>query len=143
MQTPFRPTESFDDPDAALAQVRDDLRRAASSTCAARLQRFVARRGPGGTCAPATPSCACSTDTVARADSRLAYGFVAGPGIYETTLTRPDLFADYYLEQFRLLLRNHGVPARSRHQHAADSRALLVRRARPYRGHAETPSGAC
>lgn len=28
---------------------------------------------------------------------------------YETTLTRPDLFADYYLEQFRLLLRNHHV----------------------------------
>src|SRR5690606_31133065 len=50
------------------------------------------------------------TDTVARADSRLSYGFVAGPGVFETTLTRPDLFADYYLEQFRLLLQNHGVP---------------------------------
>ena len=50
------------------------------------------------------------TTTVARADSRLAYGFVAGPGTYETTLTRPDLFAGYYREQFRLLLKNHGVP---------------------------------
>ena len=40
--------------------------------------------------------------------SRLSYGFVAGPGRFETTLTRPDLFADYYLEQFRLLLDNHG-----------------------------------
>ena len=49
------------------------------------------------------------TDTVARADSRLSYGFVAGPGSYETTLTRPDLFANYYLEQFRLLLNNHRV----------------------------------
>ena len=49
------------------------------------------------------------TDTVARADSRLSYGFVAGPGSYETTLTRPDLFANYYLEQFRLLLKNHRV----------------------------------
>ena len=48
-------------------------------------------------------------DTVARPDSRLSYGFVAGPGLYETTLTRPALFADYYREQFRLLLRNHGV----------------------------------
>jgi AMP nucleosidase len=28
-------------------------------------------------------------------------------GRYETTLTRPDLFADYYLDQFRLLLENH------------------------------------
>ena len=48
-------------------------------------------------------------DTVSRIDSRLSYGFVAGPGIYETTLTRPDLFEAYYLEQFRLLLDNHQV----------------------------------
>jgi len=41
-------------------------------------------------------------------DGRLSYGFVAGPGRYETTITRPDLFADYYREQFRLLLANHG-----------------------------------
>ncbi|MEN9842377.1 MAG: nucleosidase [Pseudomonadota bacterium] len=40
--------------------------------------------------------------------ARLSYGFVAGPGRYETTLTRPDLFADYLLAQFRLLLSNHG-----------------------------------
>ena len=38
----------------------------------------------------------------------LSYGFVAEPGRYETTLTRPDLFAAYYHEQFRLLLQNHG-----------------------------------
>jgi AMP nucleosidase len=37
-------------------------------------------------------------------DTRLAYGFVAHAGHYETTLTRPDLFADYYREQFGLLL---------------------------------------
>ena len=42
------------------------------------------------------------------AHTRLSYGFVAGAGRYETTLTRPDLYADYYLEQFRLLLANHG-----------------------------------
>ena len=42
-------------------------------------------------------------------DSRLSYGFVAGPGSYETTLTRPDLFGDYYRLQFELLLRNHQV----------------------------------
>ena len=38
----------------------------------------------------------------------LSYGFVAEPGRYETTLTRPDLFASYYREQFRLLIENHG-----------------------------------
>lgn len=42
------------------------------------------------------------------ANARLSYGFVAGPGRFETTLTRPDLFANYYRNQFRLLLQNHG-----------------------------------
>ena len=46
--------------------------------------------------------------TIGQPLSRLSYGFVAGPGRYETTLTRPDLYSDYYLEQFRLLLANHG-----------------------------------
>ena len=40
--------------------------------------------------------------------SRLSYGFVAGPGRFETTITRPDLYADYLLQQFGLLLANHG-----------------------------------
>ena len=55
------------------------------------------------------------TETVSRAvqeaidSAQLSYGFVAGPGRFETTLTRPDLYADYYLAQFKLLLQNHGV----------------------------------
>ena len=42
--------------------------------------------------------------------STLTYGFVAHAGGFETTLTRPQLYSSYYLEQFELLLRNHGVP---------------------------------
>jgi AMP nucleosidase len=44
-------------------------------------------------------------------DSRLSYGFVAGPGMHETTVTRPDLFRAYLIEQIRLLMENHGVQA--------------------------------
>jgi AMP nucleosidase len=42
------------------------------------------------------------------AAKHLSYGFVAEAGRFETTLTRPDLFAAYLHEQFRLLLENHG-----------------------------------
>ncbi|MGE0314546.1 MAG: AMP nucleosidase [Lautropia sp.] len=49
------------------------------------------------------------TTALSRPDSRRAFGFVAGPGVYETTLTRPDLFGRYYSEQLRLLVRNHAV----------------------------------
>src|SRR4051794_5669939 len=49
------------------------------------------------------------TEIGTRVDTRLSYGFVAGPGTYSTTVTRPDLFSHYFLEQFELLRRNHGV----------------------------------
>jgi AMP nucleosidase len=98
----------FDEPAAALAQVRAIYDGSIAHLRDA-LQRFVggedlARRARG-----CYPFVRVHTDTVARADSRLSYGFVSGPGTYETTLTRPDLFGTYYLEQFRLLLKNHGV----------------------------------
>ncbi|MTW12136.1 AMP nucleosidase [Pseudoduganella eburnea] len=97
----------FDDPSAALAQVRaiydDSIRFLRES-----LQRFVEGETPTERVRACYPYVRVQTETVARADSRLSYGFVAGPGAFETTLTRPDLFAGYYAEQFRLLLKNHG-----------------------------------
>jgi AMP nucleosidase len=43
-------------------------------------------------------------------DARLSYGIVLDPGVYGTTVTRPDVFGDYYREQIALLMRNHRVP---------------------------------
>ena len=97
----------FDDPSAALAQVRalyDDSIRYLREA----LQRFVEGETPAERVRACYPYVRVATDTVVRADSRLSFGFVAGPGTFETTLTRPDLFARYYAEQFRLLLKNHG-----------------------------------
>jgi AMP nucleosidase len=42
-----------------------------------------------------------------KVDSRRAYGFLTRPGVYRTTVTRPDIFDYYYQEQFSLLLGNH------------------------------------
>lgn len=41
---------------------------------------------------------------------RPAYGSLRNPGVHGTTLTRPDLFADYHREQIELLLKHHRVP---------------------------------
>jgi AMP nucleosidase len=97
----------FDDPAAALNQVRaiydasiDHLRQY--------LHRFVSGEDLTDRVRACYPFVRLHTDTAVRSDSRLSYGFVAGPGTFETTLTRPDLFSRYYLEQFRLLLTNHG-----------------------------------
>ena len=98
----------FDDPATALAQVRAIYDGSITHLRAA-LHGFVTGEPPDGRVRACYPFVRVHTDTVARADSRLSYGFVAGPGSYETTLTRPDLFSNYYLEQFRLLLKNHHV----------------------------------
>ncbi|WP_052046282.1 AMP nucleosidase [Candidatus Paracaedibacter symbiosus] len=43
-------------------------------------------------------------------DSRHAYGVVSEPGVYSSTVTRPDIFGKYYEEQISLLLERHKVP---------------------------------
>ena len=102
-------TQSFRDAEAALAQV-SAIYNSGIEHLRTSLHDFVAGKSTEGRVRACYPFVRVRTDTVARADSRLSYGFVAGPGIYETTVTRPDLFANYYREQFELLLRNHGGP---------------------------------
>jgi AMP nucleosidase len=102
------PRREFNDPDAALAHAAA-IYEAGVAHLRQHLQAFLDGNLPGDRVRATYPYVRLRVDTVMRADSRLAYGFVAGPGRYETTLTRPDLFGPYYREQFRLLLRNHAV----------------------------------
>jgi AMP nucleosidase len=102
----------FHDADAALAQVMriyessiTHLRRA--------MQDFVTGQELGTHVRACYPLVRLQTETASRKSGAegtgLSYGFVEGPGRFETTLTRPDLFASYYREQFKLLLQNHGI----------------------------------
>jgi AMP nucleosidase len=43
-------------------------------------------------------------------DARHSYGIVDSPGTYGTTVTRPDIFRDYYLKQIHSLIEHHEVP---------------------------------
>ncbi len=108
LEPDYPPHASFDDPELALTHARA-IYDAGVAHLRQHLAAFVAGQVPGERVRACYPMVRVQVDTVARADSRLAYGFVAGPGVYETTLTRPDLFDDYYREQFQLLRRNHGV----------------------------------
>jgi hypothetical protein len=103
---PFIPPTTHSDPESALAQVRaiygqqiNHLREA--------MQRFVAGDALPGRVRACYPFVRIVTDTVVRQAaleaSGLSYGFVADAGRFETTLTRPDLYGNYYLEQFALL----------------------------------------
>ncbi|RUM97309.1 AMP nucleosidase [Pseudaminobacter arsenicus] len=56
------------------------------------------------------PEIGVTTSSYTQVDSRQAYGHMPLPGHYTTTITRPDLFESYLIEQFQLIMRNHGVP---------------------------------
>jgi len=55
------------------------------------------------------PEVGVSILSYSQADSRQAYGHMASPGHYTTTITRPELFDSYLTEQLSLIIRNHGV----------------------------------
>ena len=110
---PFIAPTLHTEAESALAQVRmiysqqiNHLREA--------MQRFIAGEAMPGHVRGCYPFVRIHADSVVPQaqleNSGLSYGFVASAGRYETTLTRPDLYASYYLDQFRLLLQNHGVP---------------------------------
>lgn len=48
-----------------------------------------------------------NAERIHRADTRQSYGFVHKPGLYSTTVTRPDVFDRYYRDQIELLFKNH------------------------------------
>ena len=81
------PRREFNDPDAALAHATA-IYDAGLAHLRQQLQAFLDGDLPGERVRATYPYVRIRVDTVMRADSRLAYGFVAGPGRYETTLTR-------------------------------------------------------
>jgi len=102
-------TQAFTDAAAAVARLEEIYERN-TGFLRDRFQAY-ARGEPIATRVRATyPLVRVTTATHARVDSRLSYGFVAGPGVRETTVTRPDLFRTYLTEQIGLLIENHGVP---------------------------------
>ena len=76
----------------------------------ARFKDFIQGENPKKRVRAFYPYVKITSDYARRTDSRLSFGFVSRPGTYSTTLTRPDIFDQYYTEQLRLLIKNHDVP---------------------------------
>ena len=102
-------TEPFTDADAAVARLIEIYERN-TRFLRDRFEAYVNGEVRSTRVRATYPFVRITTSTHARLDSRLSYGFVAGPGVHETTVTRPDLFRTYLTEQIRLLIENHGVP---------------------------------
>ncbi|MEX3313982.1 AMP nucleosidase [Sulfitobacter sp. PS-8MA] len=50
------------------------------------------------------------TSSYAHVDTRLSFGHVSSPGSFAATITRPDLFRNYLIQQIGLLIENHDQP---------------------------------
>jgi len=107
---PIRPSaRSFTEAAAAVAHVRA-LYDAEIAHLRASFQAFALGEPLEGRVRGFYPEVRITTQSYARIDTRLSYGFVSGPGAYATTVTRPDLFEAYLVEQIGQLLRIHGQP---------------------------------
>ncbi|MGY6411382.1 MAG: AMP nucleosidase [Alkalilacustris sp.] len=106
---PERRPEAFTDPAAAVARLRE-IYAEATAHLADGFAETMAGGHPAARFRAFYPEIRLTTTSFAAADSRLSFGHVAEPGSYATTITRPDLFANYLEQQIGLLLRNHGVP---------------------------------
>ena len=102
-------TEAFVDAGAAVARLEEIYERN-TRFLRDRFEAYVNGRAFTTRVRACYPFVRMTTSTHARLDSRLAYGFVAGPGVHETSVTRPDIFRTYLAEQIELLVNNHGVP---------------------------------
>jgi len=110
---PFIAPSEHQDAESALAQIQHIYQHSVNHLRLA-MREFVAGADMAGTRVRAfypfvRVQVTSANRKSAGLDSRLSYGFVAEPGRFETTLTRPDLFAYYIRQQLTLLLQNHGV----------------------------------
>src|SRR5215472_5647322 len=101
--------ESFTDAAAAVARL-EALYERNTQFLRGRFEAYATGVAPTARVRAYYPFVRMTTGTHAKLDSRLAYGFVAGPGVHETSVTRPDLFRAYLTEQIGLLIQNHDVP---------------------------------
>ena len=103
------PPEAFDTAEAAVDRLAA-LYDGAIGFLADRFAATVAQGRPDARYRAFYPEIRLRTTSFAASDSRLSFGHVPTPGTYATTITRPDLFRHYLIQQIGLLIRNHGQP---------------------------------
>jgi AMP nucleosidase len=103
------PVESFRDPEAAVTRLIDIYARNTGFLCDAFHDIIAAQASEPGRIRACYPFLRITVDTYDAVDTRLSYGHVAEPGVYQTTVTHPELFRAYLTEQISLLMQNHGV----------------------------------
>ncbi len=110
VETPdLPPHEAFRDADAAVDRLIAIYDASTQFLCS-KLSEVLASGNPERRYRAFYPEIRLSTTSFAPTDNRLSFGHVPEPGRYSTTITRPDLFANYLRQQISLVVGNHDVP---------------------------------
>jgi AMP nucleosidase len=100
--------EHFSDATAAVDQL-EKLYTQATQYLGRAFSKAMIEGAPDGRIRAFYPEVRITTTSFAQVDTRLAYGHVSTPGTYATTITRPDLFRNYLIDQIGLLIGNHNT----------------------------------
>jgi AMP nucleosidase len=103
------PAEAFTDPAAAVDRL-EALYADATAFLSRHFSACVTTGRPPQRVRAFYPEIRFMVTSHAKTDTRLSFGHVAGPGVYATTVTRPDLFRQYLIQQLGLLIQNHDQP---------------------------------
>ncbi|WP_126975365.1 AMP nucleosidase [Frigidibacter oleivorans] len=106
---PCHAAEAFTDPAAAVDRL-EALYGQATDFLLDGFNRVIAEGHPGRRIRAFYPEVRITVTSHMKGDSRLSFGHVALPGTYSATITRPDLFRNYLIQQLGQLMRNHAVP---------------------------------
>ncbi|MEZ5799041.1 MAG: AMP nucleosidase [Paracoccaceae bacterium] len=106
---PDRRPESFTDAEAAVVRL-EQIYAEATAHLAFHFNQAISQGRPATRVRACYPEIRLVVSTFGHVDSRLSFGHVSAPGTYATTITRPDLFRQYLVQQIALLIQNHGVP---------------------------------
>ncbi len=109
LSPPVAAAVSFTDPVAAVAHL-EQLYAQATQFLGKAFAAAVAQGKPTARLRAYYPEIRLTVVSHDKIDSRLSFGHVAHPGTYATTVTRPDLFRNYLIQQLTLLMDNHAVP---------------------------------
>ncbi|MFT6168191.1 MAG: AMP nucleosidase [Celeribacter sp.] len=105
---PMRMPELFSDASAAVQRL-EDLYTEATQFLTERFSQVAGGAKPLAKFRAYYPEIRITVRSHASPDSRLSFGHVSKPGVYSTTVTRPDLFRNYLTFQLQQLIENHGI----------------------------------
>ena len=107
LSPPPMPQKAFTSPEAAwgyIAEIYETGTRFIRDHLTGLTQGIV----PSGRVRAYYPSVQVTSTSYGKTSSTLPYGYLHTPGLYRTTITAPELFKTYLVEQFRVILKNHG-----------------------------------